>query len=84
MVQRRDSHAMIEPLFASYGVVEYQTSEPDIRMDLANIFLARSARLFNRRGSTGAWLTDIMRATGLEKGGSITTVPARNNWPGGF
>jgi AcrR family transcriptional regulator len=31
--------------------------------------LARSAQLFNRRGYAGASLTDIMRATGLEKGG---------------
>lgn len=31
--------------------------------------LARSAQLFNRRGYAGASLTEIMRATGLEKGG---------------
>ena len=31
--------------------------------------LARSAQLFNRQGYFGASLTDIMRATGLEKGG---------------
>ena len=31
--------------------------------------LARSAQLFNRQGYTGASLADIMRETGLEKGG---------------
>lgn len=31
--------------------------------------LARSAQLFNRRGYAGASLSDIMHATGLEKGG---------------
>ena len=31
--------------------------------------LARSAQLFNRQGYAGASLTDIMRETGLEKGG---------------
>ena len=31
--------------------------------------LARSAQLFNRQGYSGASLTDIMRETGLEKGG---------------
>jgi TetR/AcrR family transcriptional regulator, transcriptional repressor for nem operon len=31
--------------------------------------LARSAQLFNRQGYFGASLTDIMRETGLEKGG---------------
>jgi len=33
--------AMIEQLFAPYGFSEYLTSEPNIRMDPANIFLAR-------------------------------------------
>jgi acetoin utilization protein AcuA len=33
--------AMIERLFAAYGFVEYLTSEPNIRMDPANILLAR-------------------------------------------
>src|SRR5436305_14629690 len=31
--------------------------------------LARSAQLFNRQGYSGASLSDIMRETGLEKGG---------------
>lgn len=31
--------------------------------------LAHSAQLFNRQGYSGASLTDIMRETGLEKGG---------------
>jgi AcrR family transcriptional regulator len=31
--------------------------------------LARSAQLFNRQGYSGSSLTDIMRETGLEKGG---------------
>src|SRR5437588_12878408 len=31
--------------------------------------LARSAQLFNRQGYFGSSLTDIMRDTGLEKGG---------------
>src|ERR1700730_707431 len=31
--------------------------------------LARSVQLFNRQGYSGASLTDIMRETGLEKGG---------------
>lgn len=33
--------AMIERLFASYGFAEYLTSEGNIRLDPANIFLAR-------------------------------------------
>ena len=33
--------AMIERLFATYGFVEYLTSEPNIHMDPANILLAR-------------------------------------------
>ncbi len=32
---------MIERLFATYGFVEYLTSEPNIRMDPANILLVR-------------------------------------------
>ena len=32
---------MIERLFAHYGFTEYLTSEENIRMDPANIFLAR-------------------------------------------
>jgi GNAT superfamily N-acetyltransferase len=32
---------MIERLFATYGFMEYLTSEPNIRMDPANILLAR-------------------------------------------
>src|SRR6266852_6617416 len=31
--------------------------------------LARSAQLFNRQGYSGSSLADIMRETGLEKGG---------------
>src|SRR5215470_17477901 len=31
--------------------------------------LARSAQLFNRQGYSGSSLSDIMRETGLEKGG---------------
>jgi AcrR family transcriptional regulator len=33
------------------------------------LILAKSARLFNRRGYFGASMSDIMRETGLEKGG---------------
>lgn len=36
--------AMIERLFAAYGFVEYLTSEPNIRMDPANILLVRLGR----------------------------------------
>jgi GNAT superfamily N-acetyltransferase len=36
--------AMLERLFAHYGFVEYLTSERNIRMDPANIFLARVGR----------------------------------------
>ena len=43
--------------------------------------LARSAQLFNRQGYFGSSLTDIMRETGLEKGGFIIISPVRNNWP---
>ena len=32
---------MIERLFAAYGFVEYLTSEPNIRMDPANILMVR-------------------------------------------
>ncbi len=35
---------MIERLFATYGFVEYLTSEPNIRMDPANILLVRLGR----------------------------------------
>jgi AcrR family transcriptional regulator len=34
-----------------------------------DLILAKSARLFNRRGYFGASMSDIMRETGLEKGG---------------
>lgn len=40
-LSRFQYRAMIERLFAAYGFVEYLTSEPNIRMDPANIFLAR-------------------------------------------
>lgn len=36
--------AMIERLFSRYGFAEYLTSEENIRMDPANIFLARPGR----------------------------------------
>lgn len=35
---------MIERLFAAHGFAEYLTSEPNIRMDLANILVARLGR----------------------------------------
>jgi len=35
---------LIAQLFASYGFSEYLTSEPNIRMDPANILLARIGR----------------------------------------
>lgn len=37
--------------------------------DTREMILARSAQLFNRQGYFGASLSDIMRETGLEKGG---------------
>ena len=37
--------------------------------DTREMILARSAELFNRQGYSGASLSDIMRETGLEKGG---------------
>ncbi len=37
--------------------------------DTREMILARSAQLFNRQGYSGASLSDIMRETGLEKGG---------------
>ncbi len=40
-LSRFQYRAMIERLFATYGFIEYLTSEPNIRMDPANIFLAR-------------------------------------------
>jgi len=40
-LSRFQYRAMIERLFAAYGFVEYVTSEANIRMDPANIFLAR-------------------------------------------
>jgi len=40
-LSRFQYRAMIERLFAAYGFVEYLTSEANIRMDPANIFLAR-------------------------------------------
>ena len=40
-MSRFQYRAMIAQLFATYGFVEYQTSEPNIRMDPANIMLAR-------------------------------------------
>lgn len=36
--------AMIERLFAHYGFAEYLTSDENIRMDPANIFLVRFGR----------------------------------------
>jgi len=40
-LSRFQYRTMIERLFAAHGFVEYLTSEPNIRMDPANIFLAR-------------------------------------------
>lgn len=40
-LSRFQYRAMIAQLFAAYGFVEYLTSEPNIRMDPANIMLAR-------------------------------------------
>jgi hypothetical protein len=39
---------MIAKLFAAHGFVEYLTSEPNIRMDPANILLARMGSRLNR------------------------------------
>ena len=40
-LNRYQYRKLIEQLFAAYGFVEYLTSEPNITMDPANIFLAR-------------------------------------------
>jgi GNAT superfamily N-acetyltransferase len=40
-LNRYQYRKLIESLFAAYGFVEYLTSEPNITMDPANIFLAR-------------------------------------------
>ena len=40
-LNRYQYRKLIERLFAAYGFVEYLTSEPNITMDPANIFLAR-------------------------------------------
>jgi GNAT superfamily N-acetyltransferase len=40
-ISRFRYRAMIERLFSTYGFVEYLTSEPNIRMDPANILLVR-------------------------------------------
>lgn len=41
----------IEQLFASYGFSEYLTSEPNIRMDPANIFIARIGRRVDQKAT---------------------------------
>jgi GNAT superfamily N-acetyltransferase len=43
-LKRTHYRELIARLFASQGFVEYLTSEPNIRMDPANIFLARIGR----------------------------------------
>ena len=40
-LNRYQYRKLIEKLFSAYGFVEYHTSEPNITMDPANIFLAR-------------------------------------------
>ncbi len=46
-LNRYQYRKLIEGLFAAYGFVEYLTSEPNITMDPANIFLARIGSCVN-------------------------------------
>ncbi|MBV9227866.1 MAG: GNAT family N-acetyltransferase [Chloroflexi bacterium] len=46
-MSRFDYREMIARLFAAHGFVEYLTSEPNIRMDPANILVARLGRRFD-------------------------------------
>lgn len=38
-------------------------------LDTRNMIIQRSAELFNRKGFTGSAMSDVMKITGLEKGG---------------
>jgi GNAT superfamily N-acetyltransferase len=55
---------LIEQLFAGYGFSEYLTSEPNIRMDPANIFLARIGNQVNQQ-SMNHFLNRLLRSEGL-------------------
>jgi GNAT superfamily N-acetyltransferase len=55
---------LIARLFASQGFVEYLTSEPNIRMDPANIFLARIGRNVDQH-SINAFLNRLLTSPTL-------------------
>jgi hypothetical protein len=42
--------------------------------------VTEAAALFNQHGFEGGSLSDLMKATGLEKGVSIDTFPTRKSW----
>jgi GNAT superfamily N-acetyltransferase len=55
---------LIERLFAAQGFSEYLTSEPNIRMDPANIFLARIGKRVNRQ-TTNQFLNRLLKSENL-------------------
>ncbi|HZU70624.1 MAG TPA: GNAT family N-acetyltransferase [Ktedonobacteraceae bacterium] len=55
---------LIARLFASLGFVEYLTSEPNIRMDPANIFLARIGRNVDQQ-TINAFLNRLLASPSL-------------------
>jgi len=55
---------LIEQLFASYGFCEYLTTEPNIRMDPANIFLARIGSQVDQH-SVNHFLNHLLCSEGL-------------------
>jgi acetoin utilization protein AcuA len=48
---RFEYRKMIDRLFSKYGFAEYQTSEPNIQMDPANILMARFGKQFGAEGT---------------------------------
>src|SRR2546425_9596427 len=55
---------LIEQLFAGYGFCEYLTTEPNIRMDPANILLARIGSQVDQDGMN-RFLNRLLRSEGL-------------------
>jgi GNAT superfamily N-acetyltransferase len=63
-LRRTHYRELIARLFASQGFVEYLTSEPNIRMDPTNIFLARIGRNVNQQ-IINAFLNRLMTSPTL-------------------
>jgi hypothetical protein len=57
---------LIARLFASQGFVEYPTTEPNVRMEPANVFMARIGKRVDARTSS-SFLSRVMSAPNLAR-----------------